>query len=431
MGAVLNWTVQRISTTELEVVPENHQEIDVNIHASVHVSCAIDACDGCDDLEVNLRKAKKITTRSGINKLHPFSSIRVGQKIQGRILQIRHEDDVKEDREKGTEKSTRIVVLLGTIPTVGSNSDKSRWRRLVQWKGREGIRNNVLYAAVVTSVDKAKCTIAISPYICCSISLMDISSDMAIVTKFRDAVCVGMRLVVAVTSLSSTGSKNFTVSRSVIERVASGSLTCDLSKNVKIDAVGGRAVGAPPKVGDVVQGVVDYRGIAKIHHPPAVAILLGKCLHRKYVLHIIKCSVQLTTSMAVCVLPKWPTLVTGRRISPVCASLPPTAGQPCPRQLTVGSAATASPAPTVLLMRRMEFNLWTAHSMEISCRAKYWRFQRSQRRPLNSPCDHLEWYGMLTLYTCHLLYSLHVSFLSFFQLRFISMCRIKPLARKL
>jgi hypothetical protein len=282
VGAVMNWTVHTISSTELEVLPENHKSIDVNIHASVHLSCAVDACDGCDDLESNLTKAKKLASRSGVSKLHPFGEIRVGQKVQARVIQLRHEDDADDNETvDAKEKSKRIVVILALLPSTGTNADKSRWRRLVQWKGRDAIKKDVLYAAVVTEVDRAKCTVALSPYIFTTIGLLDVSADTAVAMKFQERCYVGMRLVVAVTSLTANGPRHsITVSRRVIENVASGSQIADLSKNIKVETVAGYAESGfdkQLKAGDIVQGVLDFRASARVARAPALAVMMGEC----------------------------------------------------------------------------------------------------------------------------------------------------------
>lgn len=282
VGAVMNWTVQTVSSTELEVLPENHKSIDVNIYATVHVSCAVDSCDGCDDLESNLAKAKKLTSRSGVNKLHPFAAIHVGQKLQARVIQLRHEDveDDSKIENESAEKNKRIVVILAMLPSVGTNADKSRWRKLVQWKGRDAIKSGVLYAAVVTAIDRAKCTVAISPYISTTIGILDISSDISVATLFQDRCYVGMRLVVAVTSLTASSARHsITISRRVIENVASGSQIADLSKNIKADSVAGYAESGfdkQLKAGDVVHGVLDFRSSARVPRPPALAVMLGQ-----------------------------------------------------------------------------------------------------------------------------------------------------------
>lgn len=124
MGAILRWEVQNVNRMETTVVPENPDHVDVNIQASIHVSCCTDACDGCDDLEKSLENSMSAeltdSARKGISKLHPFSSLRKGQKVSARIVQIRHVDVDNEDDDDSAEKSKCIVVLLALVSSPGN-----------------------------------------------------------------------------------------------------------------------------------------------------------------------------------------------------------------------------------------------------------------------------------------------------------------------
>jgi hypothetical protein len=106
-----------------------------------------------------------------------------------------------------------------------------------QWMGKDCIKEGRLYAGVVTQHDNAKVTVALSPFVSSQISLVDISSDLDLLQKFKANCFIGLRLVVAITSFKTSPHRILALSRVAIEAAASGQFYADLSNSISIESV--------------------------------------------------------------------------------------------------------------------------------------------------------------------------------------------------
>ena len=277
IGAMLKWEVLEVSSTSVTVVPENHSAVDANITASIHVSSALDSCDGCDDLETILDKIALnddgSSDRDGISVYHPFYGISRGAKVSARVIQVRHVEAGKDSKDK----AKRLVVYLSLPPQKKSkkNVANSQWKRMLQWSGRESIKMDTLYAGAITAVHKSHCQVALSPYISANISILDISKDVQLVEKFRDHCHVGMKLICTVTELITSRQKNsVSISRALVEDIASGSVSVDLTKTVNVD-VSQDASSDHTTPGEVLLGVIDMSVHSHAKKPPALSVILS------------------------------------------------------------------------------------------------------------------------------------------------------------
>ena len=277
-GAVLRWVVTELDSLELKVQPEFNEMMGLNITAVVHISCAVNSCDGFDDIETSLNKAVIITpkNRFQINEQHPFYGITVGSKVLGRVLQVRHNASNSDDDTSHSSESWIIYLAISSSSSAfASKEDASKhaWRPMVQWRGKDGIKNNVPYSSVVISSDDTGCVVALSPYITGKLNFIDISSDIELVTKFKNHCFCGMKIVLAVLSSSHGGDENvhmrqISVSRVVIENLVSGSVLLDLSKDRAVSVTSTQF-----KKGMVVNGIVDLFS-KRISCFPAIAVHL-------------------------------------------------------------------------------------------------------------------------------------------------------------
>ena len=275
VGSVLKWEVSDISATNISVRPGNLHSNDIEVTASIHVSSAVDGCDGCDDLEAILDdiKLNDDVERYGISRYHPFHGLSIGAKILGRVIQVRH----LKNEDEGDCVKKRIVVYLSLLPTKRNDkgSDSNRWRRMLQWSGRESIKMNGVYAGAITAIHRSYCQIALSPYISANVSIVDISNDASLVEKFRDYCHIGMKVTCVVTEIITSRQKNsISVSRALVEDIASGSSLADLTKTITINISDKESSEGDFQCGDVILGVVDLSGYANAKKPPALSVTL-------------------------------------------------------------------------------------------------------------------------------------------------------------
>lgn len=275
IGNVVKCTVSNVTALVLHVSLESSQKDDhMEVEAMIHLSGAIDASDGCDNLESSLERGSALSCkeRQGISCIHPFAQYQIGSVVHGRVLQVR--------RNPGSKS---VIVYLGLVPTNSKNPQKideasKKWCKMCQWTGNDGIKQNKIYAGVVTSFDELGCILSISPYISARLNLLDVSNDKSIVEKFRDGSFIGMKVVVAVCSVTlndKTQKDHFkshvALSRSLIEDQASGATMVDLSR--------GSVVSFEKKVnlvkGKTLSGIVDLSIGAKVPQAPAFQILFG------------------------------------------------------------------------------------------------------------------------------------------------------------
>jgi ribosomal protein S1 len=280
IGAMLKWEVVGVSSTSVTVMPEHHSDMKVNITASIHVSSAVDSCDGCDDLESILDKIALdddgSCDREGISVYHPFHGISKGSKVSARVIQVRHVDA----DEDAADKTKRLIVYLSLPPQKKSkkNTASAHWKRMLQWSGRESIKMDTLYAGAITTIHKSHCTVALSPYISANISILDISKDISLIEKFRDYCHVGMKLICTVTELVTSNKQkhSISISRALVEDIASGSVHVDLTKTVTVDVPHEHAGSSDKMVpGDVMLGVVDMSAHSHAKKPPALTVVLS------------------------------------------------------------------------------------------------------------------------------------------------------------
>lgn len=275
VGAILKWEVVDVSPISVTVVPES-SDSDINITASIHVSSAVDSCDGCDDMESILDKIALnddgTTDREDITEYHPFYGISKGAKISARVIQVRR---TEADKESGGAKRTMVYLSLPSQKKVKKNSSNNQWKRMLQWTGRESVKMNTLYAGAITAVHKSHCSVALSPYISANISILDISKDIKLVEKFRDYCHVGMKVICTVTELVTSRQKHsVSISRALVEDIASGSVHVDLTKTVSVD-VSEQVPSDKVSTGDVLLGVLDMSVTSHAKKPPAVSVILS------------------------------------------------------------------------------------------------------------------------------------------------------------
>lgn len=312
LGGVLKWAVVKIdlSAGELHLLPANHAAdiaTELTVKGVVHVTAAINSCHACDDMEKILTQAAGLSRQqrlvsNGVHAMHPFGSATtaVGSIVSCHVLQVRHTKGSggKEEitvylgletphiasttiTKSTTESNYQNTTQMSATPTSSSHqSGASAYRRMIQWKGKDSVRVNHLYAVVVTKLEATGVWVSISPYVSARLSYADVSTSITVCQSFQRSCFVGQRLVVVVTKLSDTttsGSQRMLieVSRSRVEDVVSGAMEFDLSQGKSIDLPDEQDVTDKHyKTGSMVFGVVD-RSNKRVANQPAVAIQLA------------------------------------------------------------------------------------------------------------------------------------------------------------
>jgi ribosomal protein S1 len=280
VGAVFKWEITEITSHLVRVKLESSNDNE-EVEAMLHVSCAINSCDGFDDIENSLEKAKSLSVkqRHEVSSLHPFAKLNVGGVILGRILQLRRGAKHGEDDDNASP-----IIYIGLVPSNNSKKRKAshddannKWRRMIQWSGSDAIKKNMLYAGVVTSFNDIECVIALSPYITTKLNYLDVSNDTNIRKQFQNNCYIGMKVVIGVISInernrndSNNKSSNLIVSRACVENYVSGVSIVDLSKNKQV------SIDLPViKSGELVSGIIDLSAGRRVANPPSIHVILG------------------------------------------------------------------------------------------------------------------------------------------------------------
>lgn len=289
IGAIMRWEVLRVTPLELQVTPDGYQHLSLNVKASVHLSGAseldlsrlgnADALEGyVEDVAsaaVAVGQSKKNSAKrqaaidAAAASKHPFHDISAGDKVSCRVAQVRREDVAADD---GTI-SQQVLVYL----TLKSDSNTGVVRRMVQWKGKDGVKSNIVYPAVIASVEASGVVVALSPYVSTRVSLADISHHQEFIEKFRQFAAVGMQMLVCVTKVVSEGNSKTSIEASrlpVEDFIGSGG---DLAQFVH--GAAGNVKELPVntvttlKAGQTVQGVLNMQP-KRIRNPPAFVVHL-------------------------------------------------------------------------------------------------------------------------------------------------------------
>ncbi|CAM9169417.1 unnamed protein product [Ectocarpus fasciculatus] len=290
LGAIMRWDVLEVTPLELQVAPEGSEHLGINIKASVHVSGAMNidfsSTGNNDTIEGSVedvasavissgskKSAKKESARKAeitdaIAAKHPFHAIKSGDKVTCRVTQVRREDISNADGST----SQQVLVYLSL-----KNDTSVDTRRMVQWKGKDGVKAKVVYPAVIVNVEASGVVVALSPYVSTRISYMDISKDQGFIEKFKMFAGVGMVMLVCVTKVFTEGKSKTAIeaSRLLVEDFVSegGDLTQFVHgasglKEFPID------VDVPAlKVGQTVEGVLNMQP-KKTKNPPAFVVNL-------------------------------------------------------------------------------------------------------------------------------------------------------------
>jgi ribosomal protein S1 len=308
LGAIMRWEVVKVSPLELQVAPDGLDTLGgLSVKASVHVSGAVtvDIGNNSDGLEASIEEisaaaaggskknpkkallAQQAAVASATAARHPFHSIQAGDKVTCRVTQVRREETTAEDGST----SQQVLVYLSLKSTdananeaasVGAKDTGSR--RMVQWRGKDGVKAGIVYPTAVVSVEPSGVVLALSPYVSTRVSYMDISADLDFVHKFKQCVGVGMPVLVCVTKVHSESAKgggaktSIDANRLLVEQfVAEGG---DLAphthgaQNIKeLPTYSGSGSGAELKAGQVVQGILSMHP-NRIRAPPAFAVHL-------------------------------------------------------------------------------------------------------------------------------------------------------------
>jgi hypothetical protein len=105
-------------------------------------------------------------------------------------------------------------------------------------------------------------------------SVLDISSNRELVDKFKTNCYVGLRLVVAVTSVKKEPHRVVNLSRVVIENAASGQFSTDLTRSISVESIPNSSTAPSLKAGDLISGIIYPRG--NPIGPPALQVQLGR-----------------------------------------------------------------------------------------------------------------------------------------------------------
>ena len=289
LGAIMHWQIVQVGSLELQVVPEKYEEMGLEIKASVHISG-----NGLDEITsdrlvsdvesvysesmVNRRVHKKggksdvsqEQIDAAIAKKHPFNTYNLGDKITCRIAQLRREDNKTASEPSGQ----RILIYLSLVNDNLGPGEVSR--RMVQWKGKDGVKAGNVYPAVVASVEATGVVVALSPYVSTRLSYMDISQNMEFLEKVKRFAGVGMSMLVYVSEV--TVDENFktaiVANRIVVEQYISegGDISAHLHGAMNLKPLLPPAVSSL-KAGQIVEGVLNIHP-KKIRNYPAFAVYL-------------------------------------------------------------------------------------------------------------------------------------------------------------
>jgi ribosomal protein S1 len=259
LGEISSWVVESVYPNEMKVVP-NLVGVE-GVHGIVHVSSLCASVVAKDDLAKKLKAFVTGEDRTAIHSLHPFYTYSVGQKLDCQVLQVRKE---KNEVDGSFVVHVRVVnnIKLDEIPVA---------ERLLQHHGDNEISAPSIHQGVVTRINPGSCTVALSPYIATDLPFIEISNDAQLVRSFKDRCYVGLRVTVAVLSVSKEHKMPvIKLSRAAIESLLKK------AGDTKLDAFQGveKAVENYGIVeeGSVTAGMINFA--QKVPRGPAIAVSL-------------------------------------------------------------------------------------------------------------------------------------------------------------
>ena len=134
---------------------------------------------------------------------------------------------------------------------------------MVHWAGTDAVHENELYSGVVVAILDTNYMIALSPYVIARLSILDISSQVDVVKNFKENCFIGLRVVVAVTYISSSAHRA-SCNRLMIENAASGQCNVDLSNSLKIESIPNSIKTPVYNSGQEIFGIIRIFGSRKV-----------------------------------------------------------------------------------------------------------------------------------------------------------------------
>lgn len=286
IGSILPWKIATISATELKVAPLHNDVMQLALSASVHVSNAIDNVSVMDSMLDDLTRFATLSEdRSGIHSQHPFFGLSEQDVVFCRVLKVM--------KEAGQVYPSTVhlgfVHPQGKMPKEKDLSEEQdlpnvMTRPLVQWEGSGKIQSGNVYAAAITHIHPLFVSVALSPFISGKFNMIDVSSDPAIVTRFRDHCFVGQRILVGVKNISSSSNSSSSsqgnqkstshgviLSRHGLKDLLANSTEKELSKLRNISFCEEKT--SEWQVGKTVWGMLDLKS-SSVPRPPAVLVAL-------------------------------------------------------------------------------------------------------------------------------------------------------------
>lgn len=173
------------------------------------------------------------------------------------------------------EKETILVYLSINLSQDNLKESPKQFKKLLQWIGKDSIKENQVYSGVISVIHESSYYVALSPYVTARLNLLDVSSNIQLLKKFKQNCFVGLKVTVAITSITKSSHRAI-ANRLIIENIASGHDHIDFSQNIDIDSVPNYIKAPVYQPGQEVLGIIRYGGCKRVPNPPAISIQLGK-----------------------------------------------------------------------------------------------------------------------------------------------------------
>jgi exosome complex RNA-binding protein Csl4 len=258
-GMVKDWIIDQITPTEITLRPVYHSSSSRSVKGIMHISNAITFDSYSDDLEDSLEESERLNLHSqtmAIHSKHPFYGLVKGNVISCRIVHIQNHHNSSND----STSITMYVALERHHHAIQTNmNDKFLFQST--------IKPNCVYLGVIIEIHSLYCLVALGPFAKCQLFNIDVSSQVDSVQKFVNNCFVGQKIVVGVSSISSSN-KKVIVSRSRIEKYLTN----------RSDKPGDIVLAPLPNLcpGSVVYGMLDLQGSSRTPQPPAISVFLGE-----------------------------------------------------------------------------------------------------------------------------------------------------------